>query len=657
VRILSVRFVLVVAAIAVSACGGGTKPGPQPSASTTGAPATSRANVSMDKNAYAVFPDADSGADAAVSAEQGGKGFKGDGWETNTSYELIGDPRAVKGGTFRESTMSFPNTMRIWGPDTTAFNFQIQTLVYETLVGLHPTTLDFIPGLATHWQISPDKMTYRFRIDPSSRFSNGEPVTANDVIATFNFLMDKGLQERIRVNYTNFETPVAESKYIVRVHSNQLRWQNFLHFANELPVLPASVLKTIDGARYDKEYNFKVIPGSGPYTLAEADVVKGKSVTVRRRKDYWAQNHRANIGANNFDAIVQTVVRDQNLAFQMFKKGDLDFYYVNISREWLQEFNFDKVQRGLIQKRKVFNSSPAGIPGLGINTRRPPFDDIRVRQALNYLFNRQLFIERLFFNEYVPLNSFFARSVYENKNNPKNPYDPQKALALLGEAGWKDRDAQGRLVKNGRPLTIEVIYPDPGEERWLTIYQEDLKKVGITLNLRLLNYETQISLEGQRKFDLVDLGWVVPIFPDPETEYRSTLADVPDSNNVTGFKDKRVDEILDTYNKEFDLRKRIALIQEMDGILANAYQYVLKWDAPFSRIAYLNKFGHPDGYFTRIGEFYMDMPVLWWIDPAKEQQYNRAMADPSVKLDVGTTEVRFWDEYDKQHPLSAAPVQ
>jgi microcin C transport system substrate-binding protein len=648
---------LVASALAAAACGGGTGNTQPQSSSNTGVPAASRANVSTDKNAYPVFPNADAGADPSVPAEQGGKGFKGEGWETNTSYDLIGDPRAVKGGAFHESMLSFPNTMRIWGPDTTMFNFQIQTLTYETLVGLHPTTLDFIPALATHWQISPDKMTYRFRINPNARFSNGEPVTTNDVIATFNFLMDKGLQERGRVNFTNFDQPVAESKYIVRVHSNQLRWQNFLHFANELPVLPASALKPIDGARYNKEYNFKVIPGSGPYILSEADVVKGKSVTVRRRKDYWAQDQRLNVGVNNFDEIVQTVVRDQNLAFQMFKKGDLDFYYVNISREWLQEFNFDKVQRGLVQKRKVFNNSPAGIPGLGINTRRPPFDDIRVRQALNYLFNRQLFIERLFFNEYVPVNSFFARSVYENKNNPKNPYDPQKALALLGEAGWKNRDAQGRLVKDGRPLTIEVMYPDPGEERWLTIYQEDLKKVGITLNLRLLNYETQISLQGQRKFDLVDLGWAVPIFPDPETEYRSTLADVPDSNNVTGFKDKRVDEILDQYNKEFDLHTRITMIQELDGILANAYQYVLKWDAPFSRIAYLNKFGHPDSYFTRIGEFYMDMPVLWWIDPAKEQQYNRAMADSSVKLDVGTTDVHYWEEYDKQHPLAAAPVQ
>jgi microcin C transport system substrate-binding protein len=390
-------------------------------------------------------------------------------------------------------------------------------MVYETLVGLHPTTLDYVPALASHWQISPDKSTYRFRIDPRAHFSNGDPVTAEDVVASFNFVMDKGLQERMSVYFTAFDKPVAESKYIVRVRAKDLRWQNFMHFANALPILPSSVLKTTDGARYVKEYNFKMIPGSGPYIVNEGDVVKGKSVSMRRRKDYWGERNRLNIGAYNFDEVREIVVRDQNLALQMFKKGDLDDYPVNISREWVQEFDFPQVQRGVIQKRKIFNDQPASIPGLAINTRRPPYNDIRVRKALNFLFNRQLYIERLFFNEYVPLNSFFARSVYENKNNPKNPYDPQMALALLSDAGFKTRDAQGRLTKDGQPLTVEVIYPDKGEERWLTIYQDDLRKVGITLNLRLVTGETMVSLVGQRKYDLADWGWAVPLFPDPDT--------------------------------------------------------------------------------------------------------------------------------------------
>src|ERR1044072_4652108 len=114
--------------------------------------------------------------------------------------------------------------------------------------------------------------------------------------------------------------------------------------------------------------------------------------------------------------------------------------------------------------------------------RREPFHDVRVREALHLLLNRDLLIKKLFFNEYTPMNSYFPGGVYENPDNPKNLYDPQQALKLLADAGWSTRDPQGRLTKNGRPFTVEYLYADKGSERWLTIYQEDLRKVGITFN-------------------------------------------------------------------------------------------------------------------------------------------------------------------------------
>src|SRR5262249_23207187 len=153
--------------------------------------------------------------------------------------------------------------------------------------------------------------------------------------------------------------PVAESKYIVRVKSTQLNWRNFLYFSG-MNLLPAHVLKDVDGARYLKEYNFKMLPGTGPYIVNEADIVKGTSVTIRRRKDYWAERHRPNVGLNNFDELREAVVRDPNLAFEMLKKGDLDYYKVTLPRRWVEELNVDRVDRGLIQKRKIYNDHPIG---------------------------------------------------------------------------------------------------------------------------------------------------------------------------------------------------------------------------------------------------------------------------------------------------------
>ncbi len=180
----------------------------------------------------------------------------------------------------------------------------------------------------------------------------------------------------------------------------------------------------------------------------------------------------------------------------------------------------------------------------------------------------------------------------------------KRRLQLLAEAGWKDRDAQGRLVKNGQPLALELLYGDKG----IGAVDDDLPG-------RAAQGRHRPEPAARHARDAVQagdgaqvrhgrsMGWGGLLFPNPETSFASTLADVPNNNNITGFKDKRVDELLDAYDGSSIQQKRAAIIQEIDGILANSYQYILGWDAPFERIAYWNKFGHPEGYLTRIGDY------------------------------------------------------
>jgi microcin C transport system substrate-binding protein len=634
------------------ACGGGSTPeeGSAPTATTTDG-----RQVAMDKAAYPVFPNADSGVDASVPAEQGGKGFTGgDGWETNTDFDLVGDPRAVKGGVLRDWMLSFPGTLRMAGPEwNTSINYTISGLVYEPLLGLHPTTFDYVPALASHWQIGSDQLTYRFRLDPNARFSDGRPVTADDVVASWDFHTDKSLQDLFfYTEYNALERPVAESKYIVRMKAKKLGWRNFL-IASSMRVFPAHVLKTFDGAGYLRDYNFKLMPGTGPYIVNEADVKKGVSVSLRRRPDYWAANYRANVGMYNFDEMRTTVVRDQNLAFEMFKRGDLDYYYVNISQQWVEELNYDDFQRGLLLKTKVFNNYPSSTQFLGFNTRRRPWDDVRVRKAFALLVNREQFIQKLFFNEYLPLNSYYPGTIYENPDNPKNLYNPEEALKLLAEAGWTTRDGQGRLVRNGQPLQIELLYSDKGSERWLTVYQNDLRRVGITLNLRLVNPETRFKMMMQRQFELVSGAWGAgSVFPNPRPEFHSETADVQNTNNISGFKDKRIDQISEQYDVEFDRTKRAALLKELDGILTNQHHYIMEWYPPGERIAYWNRFGRPQGTFSRVGDYGGTLgpgiPQMWWIDPAKAQRLEQARRDSSIKLEIPPVEDRYWQEYTKR---------
>ena len=158
-------------------------------------------------------------------------------------------------------------------------------------------------------------------------------------------MMDKTANDPSNVmTFGKLERPVAESKYIVRVKAKELNWRNFLYFSG-MPILPAKILKTLTGDKYIKEWNYRVLPGTGPYTIREQDIVKGKSIAARRRTDYWAEKARANVGMYNFDEIRFVVVRDENLAFEMFKKGELDYYIVGRAKQWVEEGNTHFAQR------------------------------------------------------------------------------------------------------------------------------------------------------------------------------------------------------------------------------------------------------------------------------------------------------------------------
>jgi microcin C transport system substrate-binding protein len=158
----------------------------------------------------------------------------------------------------------------------------------------------------------------------------------------------------------------------------------------------------------------------------------------------------------------------------------------------------------------------------------------------------------------------------------------------------------------------------------------------------------------QRNFEVAVMAWGGLLFPNPETSVSSKLADVPNNNNITGFKNARVDALLPAYDREFDPAKRAGIIREIDGIMANEHHYALEWSAPFQRIGYWNRFGHPESYLTRIGD-YTDLPTLWWVDPQKEQRLQEAMKNNS-SLPVGPTEIRYWPEYaERTKNIPTAP--
>ncbi len=560
-------------------------------------------------------------------------------WVTNSDFPVVGDSHAKQGGELRYAVTSYPSTFRIHGPGASTYLHSLMGgLVYQRLLGIHSNTLEFIPDLADAWEIQEDNKTFLFRLNPKARWEDGEPVTPEDVVFSWELITDPNTKDPYSAELfgKRFEKPEVVDEQTVKFVAKTLHWNNFLFCATSLPIVPAH---TYRGKDYIKTFNWKLPNGSGPYKLWKFR--KGNNIIFTRRDDFWAKDEHGYEGVYNFDRIKFVVVRDQNLLFEKFKKGELDFYLVNIAREWKQDTNFDKVEKGWIQKRKIYSLNPNGVQGIAINMRRPPLDDVRVRKALAHLYNREIFMEKLFFNEYQNMYSYYPGSIYENPDNERIKYAPEKAQQLLTEAGWKERNDHGILVKDGNTFTLTLLYSSKSSERHLTIFQNDLKKAGIELKLQLLDWTARIKLIDERNFDLVSMAWTGLLFPNPESSFHSNLADINQTNNITGLKNPEVDAILDKYPEMFDLKDRIAAIQKLDALIYQEHPYILDWYGPFNRVLYWNKFGMPESYFTKIGD-YNDILSLWWFDEEKETALKEAMKNDTA-LPVGKTEIDFWE--------------
>lgn len=580
---------------------------------------------------------------SAVSAAPAAS-FDPSGWETSRDFPLVGSPEAKKGGTLRYYWMSYPPTLRTEGPNSNLSTLnEVQGLVYEALVGLHPETLEYMPGLADYWKISPDKRTFYFHINPRARWADGSPVTADDVVATWEFRVRKDIKDP----YSNmmwdgsFEKPVALSPDVVSVRTKKVHWRLFLYFGASLAVYPAKEMRKLTGEKYLEDYNWKLQMGSGPYELKPEDIKKQESLTLTRRKDYWGWGERRNTGMYNFDRITWQVIRDEELAWEKFKKGELDYYVVSKAQRWAEETDFDKVKDGWIQKRKIMTGAPQGAHGFVFNMRKPPFNDRNVRKAFAYLFNRERLIEKLFYGQYSFIDSYFPGSIWANPDNPKIRYNPRMARLLLARAGWKHRNKDGWLVNDkGEIFEVTLEYGSAGWDRIFKVIQEDYQSAGIKFNLKLIDPATLMKKVGERNFTIHFQSWGAILFPNPISSWGSELADTRDNNNMPGFKSKEVDRLCAEYDLATDRKTQIKLVRKIDELIFRTHPYALAWGSSFSRVMYYNKFGHPEKYFSKIGDA-GDITTLWWLDPAKEKALDKAMENGGG-LPVGVTDHDPW---------------
>ncbi len=587
--------------------------------------------------------------DASVSAADGGPGFEAiaadSGWVTR-KYDFTGNPNAPKGGSLTMAFLEYPSTFRYVGKNS---NYQITRiigdLVYEKLLYYDRENLDYYPGLASHWKISEDKATYWFRIDPRARWSDGKEVTADDVVATFKLLMDKTLEDAYHNNVwaEMFEEPVKHSKYIVSLKNKKPGWRNLYEYI-QMIVYPAYHLEKVDGAGFLKKYQFEMLPGTGPYVLDKAQTKEGEVVVIKRRDDYWGKVKPENAGKYNFDELRFPIVRESNLMMQKFKADELDVYIPSRAQWWYEEFNTetnDDVKRGLTLRRKIYNYNAKGTAGLAMNTNEPPFDNIKVREAMSLLFNFEQLNDKMFFNEYVRCKSYFPNGVYEFPGNPMPTFNPEKAKQLLKEAGWEKKKGAQWLTKDGKPFELKFM-SDKSLERIFVPYQEDLKKAGINLVFNNTDGNARFKKVQAKEYSIAFQAWGGLFFPDPVANMHSKFAKTKDNTNITGMNIPEIDKLAEEYDASYDGKARVKMLQTIDSIAVAQHHYAFTWMAPYTtRIMIWNKFGYPESGFS-YGEDFRDIFNYWWYDAEKAKALEEAQKDKNKTLPLGEEKIDFW---------------
>lgn len=536
------------------------------------------------------------------------------------------------GGTLRFNGFQPPKSMNAY-VDNMRYTHMTFSFMYETLIETDPVTAEFIPGLADKWEISEDAQSYTFHIDPAAKWSDGVPVTSADVKWTFDTIMAPGaMTGPVKALLADFDSPeiLDERTLVFRVHHGERHWRDLLNCGTSFAIMPKHVFE-------GKDFNALTLEGavvSGPYRLARVNA-QVESV-FERRSDWWRIGHRKNVeGRLNFENIVIRYFADDMNAFEAFKLGKLDVYAVYSARIMATETRGPKFDSNKIRVRKISNRNPCGFQGFAMNMRRPPFDDLKVRQAMALLVDRDTMNRTLMYSEYFLHRSYYE-SLYDSEHQCKNrfwEYDPKAAAKLLDEAGWDIDPKTGIRTKNGRPLKFAFLSRSGTEEKFLAPFSAALKSVGVEMTIVRKDLAGWQRDTDEFNFDMTWSSWGASIFPNLEPQWSSREANRKSGNNLTGFANAEVDKLIALEKSEFDLEKRYEYVRRMDAIIASQVPYVLLWNISSTRLLYWNKFGMPEVPLGRFG-IETEIPYYWWYDSDAAEELHTEDWLPSVPVEV-----------------------
>jgi len=440
-------------------------------------------------------------------------------WENGMTQPEIGDPASKKGGVFRRFIPTFPPTIRPFGDNSNnSFRGDLYDYIDLPLVSLHPETMEAIPGIAKEWATSGDGRTIYFRIDPEARYSDGTPVRARDYLVA--------VYLRVSDHIVN-----PYSKQFYRENIAQVAMYDDLTISVSLPeakiyapyiagaLTPSSPdFYAAYGSDYNERYQWSFPPTTGAYEVLPKDIIKGASITQTRVKDWWAKDRKYYRYRFNPDKIVHTVVRDESKAFELFRAGELDTFFLTRPERWYEKCEIEPVYKGYIERVTFYNRYPKVPLGLYLNVSKPLLNDRNVRIGIQHAMNWQKVIDVMYRGDYQRLNAFNAGfTIFSDPSIKARPYSIDLARESFRAAGFTNEASDGILTKpDGTRLSLSVSYNSmPIYDRMFAILREEAKKCGFDLRLDGLESTVAYKKEMQKQHELTFGSWLIgPPVPD-----------------------------------------------------------------------------------------------------------------------------------------------
>jgi len=513
---------------------------------------------------------------------------------------------APQGGNFWINYIAEPTTINPIS-STDVYSSRVHAYTMDTLLTRDRETYEWSGALANKWEVSKDKKVFTFTLRDNIFFHDGKPVTTEDVKFSYDVIFDDKYEAvRMRPYFESVsKVEIIDSKTI-RFTVKDTYFQNFDFIAGGLMISPKHIYGDPEKS---KKMNREII-GAGPYKLEKYE--KGQRLVLKKFDNWYGKNDPLNKGTNNFDTISVRFASDENVYLEMLKKGDID--YNELSPEQYEVKTNDPAFEKTISRKKVQNSLGQGYRYLGFKLDHPIFKDLNVRKAMVHLMNREEMNQKFRYGlSLLATGPTDVNSDFAAPNIKPMGYNPKLAKELLTKAGWKDEDKNGILEKtiNGKKTEFKftLMYSNKTFEKYFTFYQEDLKKAGIQMELKVLEWNSFLKNVDEKNFEAISMRWSTQVEFDPKQIWHSSSATKGGSNYI-GYKNTQVDKLIDEARLEMDRKKRIPKLRKVYELIANDVPYIFMFNEKYSMYGLNKRIGQPHDTFK-----YSIGSDTWWVQP------------------------------------------